>query len=84
MNHQWKGVFIMADKTTDALARQVASRLGITEEELTDKLQQGDLVGLLGKEGAGKINSILKDKALTEKILQSKEAAALLKKFSKE
>lgn len=73
-----------SDPKMSSLLKQVAGRLGISETELQEKLQKKDLEGLLGKDGASKVSRVLQDKSLTQKILESKEAASILQKFSKE
>ena len=68
-----------------ALFNLLAQRLGTQPEQLKSSAQSGDLskiIGNMNPNDASKIQKILNDKAVTEKLLSSPQAQELLKRFS--
>lgn len=68
----------------DSVYNEVGSNIGMSSEELKSDLTNGKVDKILSKvssKDSQKIKKILSDPAMTEKILNSPQAAAIMKKL---
>ena len=68
----------------DSMIKEVSSSTGINSEELKKNLAEGKMDNILSKingKDSEKIKKILSDREMTEKILNSPQAVALMKKL---
>lgn len=73
----------MKDNGKEALLRTVGERLGMSPQELQEKLMSGELEGVIKNMGSDgdKFRAVMSDRSKMEKIMQSPQAQALIKKL---
>jgi hypothetical protein len=72
-------------KSMRPLLDEAAKRLGTTPEDLKQRLNSGDIQGIMNnmpKQQQSALAKTLSDKAACEKLLNSPQAQALIKKLS--
>lgn len=68
----------------DSMVKEVSNSTGINSDELKKNLSEGKMDSILSKinsKDSEKIKKILSDREMTEKILNSPQAIALMKKL---
>ncbi|MCM1054932.1 MAG: hypothetical protein NC394_05335 [Bacteroides sp.] len=72
------------NSSMEKMIELASKKLGISEEKLKHSLETGsveDMLGNMRKEDADKLKSVMNDPSVKEKLLNSPEAANIIKKM---
>ncbi len=76
----------MADNNMEKMLRIVSMKLGTSPEQLKKALEQGrmnDIVAGMNEQDRQRLTALLSNKALLNRIMNSSQAAELMKNFNK-